>query len=98
MAIEKLSDKFDCFVLKLVLCQQGRFSKIRSQICCTTYSVYKIAILTSVEINYSYNNALPSEAEEDGHAHVSTYVCIETTTTKLPAKIKQIPFVSVPHI
>ena len=32
IGIEKLSDKFDCFVLKLVLCQQGRFSKIRSHI------------------------------------------------------------------
>ena len=31
ISIEKLSEKFDCFVLKLVLCQQGRFSKIRSQ-------------------------------------------------------------------
>ena len=32
LGIEKLSEKFDCFVLKLVLCQQGRFSKIRSHI------------------------------------------------------------------
>ena len=29
IGIEKLSEKFDCFV---VLCQQGRFSKIWSQI------------------------------------------------------------------
>jgi len=32
ICIEKLSEKFDCFVLKLVLCQQGRFSKIRSHL------------------------------------------------------------------
>jgi len=32
IGIEKLSEKFDCFVLKFVLCQQGRFSKIRSHI------------------------------------------------------------------
>ena len=29
VGIEKLSEKFDCFVLKLVLCQQG---KIRSHL------------------------------------------------------------------
>ena len=33
IGIEKLSEKFDFFVLKLNLCQQGRFSKIRSHIC-----------------------------------------------------------------
>ena len=33
IGIEKLSEKFEFFVLKLVLCQQGRFSKIRSHIC-----------------------------------------------------------------
>ena len=27
ITIEKLSEKFDCFVLKLVLCQQGRFAR-----------------------------------------------------------------------
>ena len=32
ISIEKLSEKFDCFALKLVLCQQGRFSKIRSHL------------------------------------------------------------------
>ena len=32
IGIEKPSEKFDFFVLKLNLCQQGRFSKIRSQI------------------------------------------------------------------
>ena len=40
---------------------------------------------------------LPFATEEDGHAHVSAYVYIETTT-KLPAKIKQVPFESVPQI
>ena len=39
--------------------------------------------------------------EEDGHAHVSAYVYIETTT-KLPAKIIQVliqvPFESIPQI
>ena len=35
------------------------------------------------------------EPEEDGHAQVSAYVYIETTT---PAKIKQVPFESVPQI
>jgi len=33
IGIGKLSKKFDCFVLKLFLCQQGRFSKIRSHLC-----------------------------------------------------------------
>ena len=32
ISIEKISENFNGFVLKLVLCQQGRFSKIRSQI------------------------------------------------------------------
>ena len=32
ISTEKISEKFNCFVLKIVLCQQGRFSKIRSQI------------------------------------------------------------------
>ena len=32
IGIEKLSEKFEFFVLKLVLCQQGGFSKIRSHI------------------------------------------------------------------
>ena len=40
---------------------------------------------------------LPFATEEDGHAHVSAYVYIETTT-KLPAKIKQVPFESVSQI
>ena len=35
IGIEKLYKKFDCFVKKLVLCQQGRFYKIRSQFCFT---------------------------------------------------------------
>ena len=30
-------------------------------ICCTTYSVFKMSILTTVEINSSYSNALPSD-------------------------------------
>ena len=42
IGIEKLSEKFDCFVLKLVLCQQGRFSKIRSHFGCTSTSVILI--------------------------------------------------------
>jgi len=36
-------------------------------------------------------------AEEDGHAHVSAYVCIETTAT-LSEKIKPGPFESVPLV
>jgi len=32
IGIEKISENFNCFVLKFVLCQQGRFSKIRSHI------------------------------------------------------------------
>ena len=40
IGIEKLSEKFDCFVLKLVLCQQGRFSKIRSHILCMASYLY----------------------------------------------------------
>ena len=47
IGIEKLSEKFDCVVLKLVLCQQGRFSKIHSQLqsvnfvetCCSLHHV-----------------------------------------------------------
>jgi len=35
--------------------------------------------------------------EEDGHAHVRAYVYIETTT-KLRAKIIQVPFESIPQI
>jgi len=31
IGIEKISEKFNCFVLKPFLCQQGRFFKIRSQ-------------------------------------------------------------------
>ena len=34
--------------------------------------------------------------EEDGYAHVSAYVYIETTI-KFPAKIKQVPFENVPQ-
>ena len=32
IGIEKISEKFNCFVLKPFLCQQGRFTKIRSHI------------------------------------------------------------------
>ena len=32
IGIEKISEKFNCFVMKTFLCQQGRFSKIRSHI------------------------------------------------------------------
>ena len=35
-------------------------------------------------------------SEEDGRAHVSAYVYIETTS-KLPVKIKQVPSESVPQ-
>jgi len=38
-----------------------------------------------------------SYTEEDGHAHVSAYVYIETIT-KLPVKIKQVLFESVPQV
>ena len=31
IGFEKISENFNCFVSKFVLCQQGRFSKIRSQ-------------------------------------------------------------------
>ena len=30
IGIEKISENLNCFVLKFALCQQGRFSKIRS--------------------------------------------------------------------
>jgi len=36
-------------------------------------------------------------AEEDGHAHVSVYFCIETIT-KVSVKFKQVPFKSVPQV
>jgi len=32
IGIEKISEKFNSFVLKPLLCQQGRFSKIQPQI------------------------------------------------------------------
>jgi len=47
IGIEKISEKFDCFVLKLVLCQQGRFSKIRSHIKITT----QLQVKTNCEVS-----------------------------------------------